>query len=180
MIDLAAAKQHLRVEDDSEDTLIGMYLASAVALVETLTGKLLAPKEFTQVAAGFPSDRAPYALKLYKGPVSAITSIEYDPGDGSAPAVLADFRLVEGVNAALLPAYGQSWPATLDGPGTVRVTGTAGYADGETPAELDQAVRMLVGHFYANREAVGGAASSSELPLAVKSLISGYLPVGIA
>ena len=55
----------------------------------------------------------------------------------------------------------------------VTVTYTAGYAAGEEPQSLIQAMLLLVGHFYANREAVtlGGTSSApQEVPLAVESL----------
>ena len=110
-----------------------------------------------------------------------IDAIEYDPADGSAAVEVADFRLVEGINGALLPAFGESWPTTLEGPAAVRITGTAGYADGEAP-ELDQAALMLVAHWYVNREAVNSAASAAavELPLGVEMLIRPYRPSGLA
>lgn len=172
MIDTAKAKAWLKVEHDAEDDLIGALVSGAIGNVEAMTSKFLSPKAFTQELSGFPC-RSPYAVRLVKGPVSAITSIFYDPADGGDEIELAEFRLVEGVNGSLQPAYGSLWPVTLDGAGTVRIIGTAGYADGEAP-ELDTAVLLLVAFWYQNREGM------NEVPAPVEALIRPFRPVGIA
>lgn len=183
MIDTAAAKAWLKVETNVDDALIAALVLTAIAHVEAVTGKFLSVKAFTQELARFP-DSAPYAVKLMRGPVVTVSEIAYDPTDGAAEATIADFRLVEGngrtSNGSLQPAYGETWPSTLDGLGTVRISGTAGYADSASEApELDQACLMLVAHWYANREAVAGGALS-EIPLGVQALIGPYRPVGLA
>jgi uncharacterized phiE125 gp8 family phage protein len=62
----------------------------------------------------------------------------------------------------------------------VRISGTAGYADGEAP-DLDQAALMLVAHWYQNREAVSvGNTLAVELPLGVEMLVRPYRPSGLA
>lgn len=177
-VSLSSAKDYLKVETDTEDGLICGLLAAAVGSVEAQIGRNFTPKVEHQFADGFPC-RMPYGLRLRRGPVQEILALEYDDGDGVATA-LADYRLVEGRNEQLLPAYGESWPATIDGPSTVRVDYLAGYAPGERPRELEQAVLMLVAHWYQNREAVSASASISELPLAVKMLIGPYRPSGLA
>lgn len=187
MIDLAAAKAWIKKETDDDDALIGGLVSAAVATIEAQTGKFLSPKSFTQELKRFPCDY-PYSIALNRGPVTAISSVKYDPADGSAEATISvsDYRLTEGYgasfNGALQPAYGESWPVPLDGTGVVRITGTAGYGEGEAP-DLDQAALMLVAHWYQNREAVvasGGAASAVELPLGVEMLIRPYRPAGLA
>lgn len=180
MIDVDAAKAWIKKETDDEDALISGLVSAAIATIEAQTGKNLSVKDFTQELAGFPGCY-PYTVKLLRGPVVTIASIDYDPSDGTDPATVADFRLIEGKNAALLPAYGQMWPLTLDGPGTVRISGTAGYADGEAP-DLDQAALMLVAHWYQNREAVSvlSGAAAVEVPLGVQMLIQPYRPTGLA
>lgn len=177
MIDLAAAKKWLRVESLEEDALITGLVNASVRHIEAITGKFLSVKAFTQDLAGFPADGTG-AIRLLKGPVITITGIQYDPPDGGAALAVADFRLAEGINATLLPAYGASWPTAIDGAGTVRISGTAGYAAGEAP-ELDQAALMLVAHWYANREAVS-ATAANELPIGVQAMIGPYRPVGLA
>jgi len=185
MIDLAAAKTFLKDPPSEEDALVQASINAAISAVQNATGKPFAAAEFTQTLDGFP--RCNKAILLRKGPVSPDTpapSIKYDDVDG-VEQTLADFRLVEAAGAAakLLPAYGASWPATAIGEGSVRVTYTAGYDGGEgVPADLDQAVLLLVGHYYSNREAVveGDRAAAVELPLGVQALLAPYAIPGIA
>jgi uncharacterized phiE125 gp8 family phage protein len=177
MIDTARAKAYLKVEHSVDDTLIGGLVSAAVSTIEAQIGKFLSSKPFTQTLAGFPC-RAPYEIRLNRGPVSEVSAIEYDPSDGTAAIELTEFRLVEGERARLLPAFGEVWPATLDGSGTVRISGVAGYSDGEAP-DLDQAALMLVAHWYENREAVS-ATAANEVPLGVKMLLQPHRPAGLA
>lgn len=178
MIDTTKAKAWLKVEHAADDTLIDGLVASAIAHVESVVSKFLSPKAFTQELAGFPAT-APYAIRLFTGPVTDITSIFYDPSDGTAEVEIEDYRLIEGATATLQPAYGESWPVTLDGPGTVRIIGTAGYVDDEAPA-LDTACLQLVAHWYQNREAVNVGNITSEIPFGVKALLKPYMPKGLA
>lgn len=173
MIDLDRAKAWIKKETADEDDLIGGLVNAAVATIEAQTGKFLSPRPFTQLVAGFPGV-LPYAIKLSRGPVSEVGEIAYDPADGTAEATVADYRLVEGERAAVMPAFGESWPSTLDGGGTVRVTYIAGYDDGEAD-DLDQACLMLVAHWYQNREGGG-----DDIPKAVQALIGPYRPAGLA
>ena len=183
MIDLTTAKQHLRVDTTDENGLIGAYLLAAQKAVETATSKPLTAVVVTQVVDGFPP--CGRAIRLWKGPVAdtPAPTIAYDDTNG-VEQTLADFRLVDGAMAQLLPAYGDQWPADAQSAiGSVRVTYTAGYDGGSgVPPELDQAVLLLVGHYYHNREAAigGDRAAAAELPLGVAMLIAPYCAPGIA
>jgi uncharacterized phiE125 gp8 family phage protein len=173
MIDLPTVKAHLRVDSVDEDTLIESYLAAAQAAVESATGKLFAPDTVTQQLPGFPGCDKP--IRLWKGPVAAPVTVTYDGPAGLAQP-LADFRLIEGSSGKLLPAYGASWPCAYAAEGSVQVSYMAGYASGEAPPELDQAVLLLAGHYYANREAalMADRAAMAELPRGVEALIAPY------
>lgn len=180
-VSLTRAKQHLRVEHDDEDELIGAYLAAAVEQVEAMTDKRLTPKVERQVAAGFP---AAGGIRLHRGPVSEVIAIAYDPSTGSGQVVdeeeLADFRLVEGVPAQVLPAAGAAFPATFAGAGTVRIDYLAGYAPGEMPRGLETAVLLLTAHYYANRESVVTGTIATEVPMGVRALVQPHRRVGLA
>jgi uncharacterized phiE125 gp8 family phage protein len=182
MIDVTAAKAHLRVETSDEDDLIGGYVAAAIGAIEKKTGKLLSPRAVSQVFAGFPCDQR--GVRLWYGPIdpdTAALTIAYDDTSGASQD-LGEFRLVEGSQPKLLPAYGALWPFAYPAEGSVRVSYTAGFADVAADApELDQAVLMLVAHFYLNREAVnsGPSAAAIELPLGVEALIAPYRTVGL-
>jgi hypothetical protein len=194
-VSLATAKLAQKIDASDEDVLLTGFLRAAVGQVEAATAKNLSPKIVTQTIDGFPGSGAatnrcsPYAgnagsnqqaIRLWSGPVTSILSVKYDDASG-VEQTLSSFRLVEGANAKLLPAYGATWPVTAEGPSTVRITLVAGYDVGLLPPELELATILLFGHFNANREAVvaGSAAQAAELPLGVEALIAPYRSPGI-
>jgi hypothetical protein len=96
MIDLATAKNHLRVDGSDEDALIQLYLDAAVNTFETWTNRQLVA--------------------------------DADP---------------------LPDPVGNALHATRS---------------------IDQGVLLLVGHWYANREAVTGGIVTAEMPMATRAL----------
>lgn len=138
-VDLALAKLQCRVDGPDEEPLLTAYLAAAVTWVENFTGKLLARGEVEQI-----EDRFGGPLVLMVGPSPEAATIEYVDTDGVVQSI-ADASLV---GSRLF--YLSGWPSTA--PATeIVVRYTAGFA--ETPADLDAAVLLLVGEYYANREA---------------------------
>jgi len=70
--------------------------------------------------------------------------------------------------------YGQSWPSTTLRPHNgVCVTFVCGYGDAgsSVPENIRQAMRLLIGHLYENREAVVTGITAGELPLGVDRLL---------
>lgn len=70
-------------------------------------------------------------------------------------------------------AYGQSWPGTTLRPANgICVTFIAGYgAASAVPENIKQAMLLLIGHFYENREAIVIGQTAMPLPMAVESLL---------
>jgi hypothetical protein len=74
--------------------------------------------------------------------------------------------------------YGKTWPTTRDHPNSVTITYTCGHKTGATavpsdvPAGIRQAMLLLIGHWWENREAFTvDAPNVTELPWAAKSLL---------
>ena len=161
-IDLALAKQQCRVDGDEEDALITAYLAAAVAWVENFTDKLLTRREVEQV-----EDRFHSPLPLMRGPLPDEIAIEYIDADG----VVQEITDASLVGPRLF--YPAGWPSVA--PATeVTVRYTAGFV--ETPGDLDAAVLLLVGEYYANREA---GVCSPATTAAVEALCRPYRSVRV-
>ena len=72
-------------------------------------------------------------------------------------------------------AYEQSWPSVRDQPQAITVRAVMGYASASAvPYPLKQAMKLLIGHWYENREAVVVGQVPMEVPLAAEALISPY------
>jgi uncharacterized phiE125 gp8 family phage protein len=177
-LDLAKAKQHLRVEDESNDALIQTYLDAAIAVVEGLSGRIIAEREVRQPLDSLSGRNGRGEIELAWLPVVSGTKIEYLDSDGSnSELVLADgdFRLAAGSPPYLLPPIGGSWPSIYVGRNAATVVYRAGYGGdaGELPADLEAAALQQLGHFYMNREAVTEE-YNREVPLSVRTICDRY------
>ncbi|MGH9649596.1 MAG: head-tail connector protein, partial [Terriglobales bacterium] len=79
--------------------------------------------------------------------------------------------------ARVMPAYGKSWPGTrnwIDATGNypveVRFIGGYGADPKDVPENFRQAILLLVGHWYENREEVSEA-SLGQIPMAAEALL---------
>ncbi|MGB3844304.1 MAG: head-tail connector protein [Sphingopyxis sp.] len=166
MVDLALAKQHLEYDDSDRDTLIQQYIAAAAAWIEHYTGHLLARRAVT---VRFASD-VPW-LDIDVGPnivVDSLTYLDTDLQHVTVPS--SDYVLVD---RRLYPA--SAFPYARHG---LLATVTAGF-DGDVPADLASAQLLLVGHQFANREAVVVGTIASQLPFGVTALCDNYRAVKV-
>jgi uncharacterized phiE125 gp8 family phage protein len=134
----------------------------------------------------FTLDRFPLgAIKLPVQPVTSVSYVQYvDTAgstqtftEGTSPDVAKYDVFTDGPRSTIVPKYNQVWPDTRDHPNVVTVRFVAGYT--AFPADLKQALRLLVGHQYENREAVIiGFTVIEELPLAVQSFLSPFMMRG--
>lgn len=184
VISVDQAKAHLGVVHDGDDDLVEALIRAAQDHIEHHTSQVLTPREMELAIAGFPASprwgATEDAIELPRAPVTAITAIDYADSDG-APSTLveADWRWNEAEPTMIWPAYSTSWPSAYPEPGSVRVTFEAGYEEGLAPASLEAAVRLMVGHLYANREAVNVGNIVAAMPFGVEALCAPYRRVGL-
>lgn len=172
-IDLALLKEHLRISSTDQANVLPLYLDAAVAWVETYTGRPLMRQTWRVTQPGF----AARTWLPYAAPFVAISSVTYyDTANASQTLASSVYAVATDEEPACLRlAYGQVWPSVYDREDAVTVTYTVGYATAvEVPAALRQAVLLLAGHFYDNREAVLVSAISKEIEFAVTALCAPY------
>lgn len=178
-VTLASAKAHLRVDHFDDDTSIELLISAATAHLDGYTGILgraLVTQTWRQDFPAFTD-----LLRLPLRPVASITSVTYYDADNTqqtlAGSVYGLFADALGAYVALKPD--QTFPSTYARRDAVSVTYVAGVADSAVPAAIKHAILLLVGHWYANREAVNVGNITTELPLAVDALLRPYRAVGI-
>lgn len=171
-VELSAAKEQCRVYHDEEDTFIQSLVDAATRhldLPNGILGTAIMPQVWLLELPGWQP-----LVTLPVEPVRSIAVTYTDAaGDEQAldpafytlsawPSMAMELRL----NSDLVrPALDR-----IDYP--VRITISAGYADAAAvPPELKIAIRLLVAHWYANREAVTTVAAT-EMPNTVGSLIA--------
>lgn len=171
------AKAHLRVDTVDEDALITTLIGTAREYVEAFTGRALISQTWALKLDAFPCDGA--AIVLPKPPVTDVSSVIYVGTDGNDAAMAYQTDLPAGPKAQpgrLMPAYGSYYPATRSVFNAVTITFTCGYGDeDDVPYALKAAMLLLMGHWYANREAVTiGSSIVASLPMAVDALLWPY------
>lgn len=167
------AKDHLNFDSDDKDTLIAAYISAARAHIENWCHIVVAESEWELTYDEFPDG----AIAIPKAPLIEITSVKYDDADGDEQTIDAEDYYVDAAqNFGWVVPVGD-WPTPLDAVNAVRVRFTAGWPNDSNvstaPPAIRQAVLLLVGSFFDNREAVGSGTLAA-LPLGVEALISTY------
>lgn len=164
----AEAKAFLRIDHEAEDSLVDALIAAARRTVEAATGRALLEQTWRFSREGWPLSGvivAPVA------PVRAILSAVVTLPDGSAAAVPEGALALKADRApALIHVAAGRVPAP--GPGGIAITIRAGYgAAADVPADLVEAVRLVLAHFYEFRD---GSGAAQALPATVTALLAPY------
>lgn len=202
-VSLELAKAHLRVDHSDDDDLITLQIAAAQASIDGPGGWLeraIGPQELELRLDGFYAGDWrvgdayaweagwsecvlgcwPFArrISLPFPRFIAVTSITYEDGSG-VDQVLTPTGW-QASDEGVEPAFGAQWPSGRVAANAVRIRYRAGYAaeNGTTPAvpaPFKQAVLLMVGSSYANREAdvIDARAVVAANP-AVESLLAPY------
>lgn len=150
-------REHLRVTDVGEDAYIASLAAGAVAYLDGwggVLGRAIRPQVWRQEFDGWGT------LKLALPDVTTV-AVTYEDSDGDE----------QPVTGATLRKCGTAWVVEADGPDTQRVFVNMTCALPATRLPAAQAiVKLLVAHWYLNREAVGEA--MQEVPMSADALIA--------
>jgi uncharacterized phiE125 gp8 family phage protein len=167
-VDLMEAKQHLRVDTDSDDALITEMIVSARAMVEQWTGRAM----ITQTLVWTFSDSwgGTLAYNLPRSPAMAVNTVSQFASDGSTVALASDQYVAF---LAPEPAKITFTAAPADGTQYAQIEFAAGYGNtaADVPAPLKQAILMVVGYTYEHR---GDEADTSSLAMRVGAYLAAY------
>lgn len=160
------ARAHLRIDDAGEDALLTGFIAAAADYVERETGTALAQADYVLTLDAWPIDGV---IRLPVPPLVSVESIEYrDPSGTDVEMSPTSFVFDAYHRPGRVVLFER--PAVASIPAAIRVNFIAGYAADTIPPTLLHAVKMLVGHFYENREAAIDRRIDT-VPLAVESLL---------
>lgn len=170
LVSIEQIKMHCRIDNDLEDAHLEVLLAAATALVEERTGRRLLSQTVRVRLDAFPSSDV---IEIPVAPVLSLVAVAYTDTDGVAQSLDVETLTLSAYSVPpRLQASEDGWPLTDDVLDAVRIDVSVGYLGGQYPAALQLAVLMLVGHWYANREAVGTV--GPEIELAFGALIQPY------
>lgn len=176
-VTLAQANFHLRLTTDAtdvtaqpEDTLVAALITAARQSAEEYLNRAIAEATYEYRGASFD-------MAIPMAPVQSIVSLKYVDTAGALQTVLAPAYELAGTPAEPLirAAYGTSWPSDVRGQDdSIRLQFVAGYSAGNPlPKPIYQAVLLMVGHLFENRED-STALQLRELPMGAKFLLNPY------
>lgn len=108
-------------------------------------------------------------MTLPGGRVGEIQSIKYTDTAGAEQTVAPSVYVLSR-DGRLRRQYGQQWPEHRMGPDSASIVYTVGTDT--VPAGVIQAMRLLIGHFYENRQSVVAGVSVAEMPMGVEALLT--------
>lgn len=157
VVELEDLKAYLRVTSDDEDSLIESLEQAAVAHLDGWSGVLgraIRPQTWQQEFCGWGN------LRLAMPDASDIVVSGLDTEGGDVVATQADLRVDRGGQYVI-----------ADGPSAERVfvQFDCGLSEAEIPA-VQQAVKLIVGHWFENRSAVSDG-PMTEVPMAAAALV---------
>ena len=152
-------KRHLRLIGTGSDAYLVDLIRAAVRMFQEETGVQLVTATYDLTFDSFYPDfySADSQIVLIPAPLQSVTSITYiDPDGNSQTLPSSDYEAITTIMPGRIrPVSGKSWPATKDTANAVTVRFVAGYGGPEkVPEEFKQALRVLIGHWYENAEAV--------------------------
>ncbi|MCP4595755.1 head-tail connector protein [Neptuniibacter sp.] len=168
-ISLVEARLQCQVDADitDEDTLIESLIKAATGFCEKYTGRPLITQQKKYVGC--------FAPELVLSPnLVSVESVKYLDSQGAQRTVDASDYFVDVASIEGQVSAYEVWPSTkANHPQPVTVSFTCGYGDAaDVPEAIKQCIRLLVGHWFNNREAVGKV--DGELEFSVSSLLSLY------
>ena len=170
-ISLADVKNYLRTipDDTSEDDgIIRPLMTAAHEFIENATGRALAVQTLQVTLPSFPST----PIRLPRTPFIDVVSVTYTTVDGETHIVDANNYYVGGNDGTIYfpsPPTDELFP--ID---PVKITYRCGYES--MPFPLRQAVLMVIGHWYVNREGVqiGSRINEVAADFALQNIIHQY------
>lgn len=173
-VSLLEAKNHLRVDISDDDSYIVNLVQLATGTVELQARRAFVNRTYDYFLDAWPSS----VISLLNPPLVSVTGVYYTDQDGSEVEFDSANYHVDTYRepGRVVLKSTASWPSTqLADINGVRVRFVAGYGatSAVVPEYYRQAILLLVGHYYENREAVTVAQGLTvgELPLGVRNLI---------
>lgn len=170
VVSTAEARAHVQQNHTDDDTYLDALVKAATIQAKKITGLSLITESLTIRFDRFPGR----IVKLPAGPIQTFSSIAYLDGAGVSQTLSASLYATDLYSKIprVFPAASQNWPGTQCMPNAVTMAVIAGYGDDgeDVPEGIRHAIKLMVGHWYRNRESVVPG-QMYEMPQAVETLL---------
>jgi len=162
-------KDHSNIFIDSDDTLIETYITSARIHVENMTNRALITQTWDLFLDEFCS-----VITIPKAPLQSVSSISYlDTAGASQTLSSATYTVdTDSIPGRVYLAYQKNWPSIRGDRNGITIRFVAGYGGrSAVPEVIKHAMKMLVAHWYENRE-YSMSMALNEVPMGVRSILN--------
>lgn len=171
------ARWHLRLDDSldaseiaQEDAYLQSLITTARQWCEKYTGRPIAVQTMEETFSAFPIT---YYLALHQKPILSIVSVIYTDTDNVSTTFAASNYIADLEAGCVVLKPDIAWPYfekyRVE---PIKVRYTAGFAT--VPETIKQAILLLVGHWYENREASIVGQASAQIQFSVKAILDQY------
>lgn len=173
---VAEAKAHLRVDAADQDGLISSLIVAARQYAEAFTRRAFITQTWDLFYDSFPNQDEisnTQQIDLPYPPLQSVTSVKYTDLGGVVQTLDPATYIIDADGPGRIAlAYLKFWPVFRQVANSIQIRIVAGYgpAASDVPQTIKQAMLLLIGHWFQNREAVGSA-GMAEVPMSVKSLL---------
>jgi len=138
----------------AEDDVLTRFISAARVYCEEYQGRAYITQTWEKALDDFP---AADTIQIPIAPLQSVTSVKYYDTDETESTLSDSYYYVDTYKdpGRIVLQYGYSWPSDVLRPANgVIIRYVCGYGDNATdvPESIRQAILLLVGHFYENRE----------------------------
>lgn len=170
-VTLTEAKRHLRVDGNEEDGDIESLIITAREYCEGYQNRAYVSQTWEYILDQYPD----YKFEIPKPPLQSVISIKYTDTESVERTVPASDYIVDtdSFKGRVVLGFGKQWPTVILQPiNGFRVRFVCGYgAPADVPMKVKQAMKLLIGYWYANREAAATGTVSAEVEFSVHALL---------
>lgn len=176
-VSLTDMKRHLNVSSTEDDALIGDYITAATLMLEQRTNRCFVSQTRQLKMQTFDDSRYVHTRTIYppRSPLKSVTSVVYVDTNGTTTTMpSSDYVVSTGENPGRISeAYNATWPNTRNVADDVTITYVSGHSTrgASVPANIKHAMRLVVAHWYRNREGVLTGTISKEVEFGVDALL---------
>ena len=169
---LTEVKLYLRVDDTTEDNLITSLITAARSLVEGHTWMPLISQ--TWAMQFDKSELNELIWNVNKAPLSSFSSVTYYDSNNDLQT-LATTEYETDIYGSPARFRLKSVPVVYDRMNALQVNFVCGYANAAAvPQPIKQAMYMIIGHLYENRQDVITGTQVNEIPMSSEYLLQPY------
>lgn len=173
-VSLAEAKSHCRVDTNADDAYISSLIAAAREYVEERLDATLITTTWEARYDAFPM----WELVLPRPPMQAANvTVTYRDQGGANQSITSSSSAFQidafATPGRVYPNFQGVWPPVRGDENSVIVRWTGGYgtSGASVPATIKHGILLIVGHWYANREAVTSG-NAVQVPLTFETLMA--------